>query len=231
MSEQLSRVMVVMPHPDDAEFGAAGTVASWGKDGKEVTYVVCTNGDKGSSDPDMTSERLAEIRRKEQADAANVLGVKDIVFLDYPDGWLEDTPEFRGKLVRLIRKYCPDIVMTTDPYRKYMWHRDHRITGIVTLDAIFPYSRDRLSYPEHIAEGLKPHHVREIYLWGSEDPNIYIDITETFDTKIAALTCHTSQVGSRIEGLKQRIRERSENTGKSQGFSLAESFHRIVIPY
>jgi LmbE family N-acetylglucosaminyl deacetylase len=231
MSEQLSRVMVVMPHPDDAEFGAAGTIASWGKDGKEVTYVVCTNGDKGSSDPEMTSERLAEIRRKEQTDAANMLGVKDIVFLDYPDGWLEDTPEFRGKLVRLIRKYRPDIVMTTDPYRKYMWHRDHRITGVVTLDAIFPYSRDRLSYPEHIAEGLQPHHVKEIYLWGSEDQNIYVDITDTFDTKIAALACHTSQVGSRIENLKQRMRERAESTGKSQGFPLAEGFHHIVIPY
>jgi len=231
MPEKLSRVMAIMPHPDDAEFGAAGTIARWVKEGKEATYVVCTNGDKGSSDPDMTSERLAIIRRREQTEAARVLGVKEVVFLDYPDGWLEDTPDFRGKLVRLIRKYQPDIVMTTDPYRKYMWHRDHRITGVVALDAIFPYARDRLSYPEHIAEGLPTHHVREIYLWGAEDPDTYVDVTNTFELKIAALTCHTSQIGARIETLRERIRERCEKVGQSHGCSLAETFRRIVIPY
>jgi LmbE family N-acetylglucosaminyl deacetylase len=231
MSEQLSRVMAIMPHPDDAEFGAAGTIARWIREGKESTYVVCTNGDKGSSDPDMTSERLAEIRRQEQTEAARILGVKDIVFLDYPDGWLEDTPAFRGQLVRLIRKYRPDVVMTTDPHRKYMWHRDHRITGVVALDAIFPYARDRLSYPEHIAEGLKTHHVREIYLWGAEEPDTFMDITETFDLKLAALACHTSQIGQRIEVLRERIRERSEKMGQSHGMAMAEAFRKIVIPY
>lgn len=205
-------------------------VASWTRQGREVVYVVCTNGDKGSSDPQMTSERLAEIRRREQLDAATVLGVKEVVFLGYPDGGLEDTPAFRGELVRLIRKHRPDVVVTADPYRRYLWHRDHRITGIVTLDAVFPYARDRLSYPEHLAEGLEPHAVKEVYLWASEEPNLFIDITETFETKMAALGCHVSQVGHFMEAVRQRMEERAAKTGEGNGVPLAEAFHRVEMP-
>ena len=225
------RVMVVTPHPDDAEIGAGGTIASWVRQGHEVIYVVCTNGDKGSSDPNMTSERLAQIRQQEQREAAKILGVSEVIFLGYPDGVLEDTPAFRGELVRLIRKHHPDVVMTTDPYRRYLWHRDHRITGRVTLDAIFPYARDHLSYPEHIAQGLAPHKVKEIYLWGSDEPDTYIDISETFDIKLAALSCHASQVGQHAEILKQRIKERASTMGQSQGVPLAEAFRRLEISY
>ena len=231
MEKSKITVMVVTPHPDDAEFGTAGTVASWVKQGREVIYVVCTNGDKGSADPDMTSDRLAQIRRQEQQKAANILRVKEVIFLDYPDGELEDTPAFRGELVRLIRKYRPDVVITSDPYRRYLWHRDHRITGTVTLDAIFPYARDHLSYPEHIAEGLAPHRVKEVYLWGAEEPDTYIDITETFDIKMAALNCHASQVGQYMEILGQRVRERAEKMGQEKGFPLAEAFRRIEVTY
>ena len=231
MEKSKTTVMVVTPHPDDAEFGTAGTVASWVKQGREVIYVVCTNGDKGSADPDMTSDRLAQIRRQEQQKAANILRVKEVIFLDYPDGELEDTPAFRGELVRLIRKYRPDVVITSDPYRRYLWHRDHRITGTVTLDAIFPYARDHLSYPEHIADGLAPHRVKEVYLWGAEEPDTYIDITETFDIKMAALNCHASQVGQYMEILGQRVRERAEKMGQKEGFPLAEAFRRIEITY
>lgn len=226
----MTRVMVVIPHPDDAEFGTAGTVASWVKQGREVVYVVCTNGDKGSLDPDMTSERLAQIRRQEQQKAATILGVKEVIFLDHPDGDLDDTPAFRGELVRLIRKHRPDVVITSDPYRRYLWHRDHRITGIVTLDAIFPYASYHLSYPEHIAEGLAPHLVKEVYLWGSEEPDTFIDITETFDIKMAALNCHASQMGQYKEILEQRVKERAERLGQNEGFALAEAFRRIEMP-
>lgn len=225
------RVMVVTPHPDDAEIGAGGTVASWVREGREVIYVVCTKGDKGSSDRDMTSERLAQIRQQEQREAARILGVKEVIFLGHPDGGLEDSPAFRGELVRLIRKYRPDVVLTTDPYRRYLWHRDHRITGIVTLDAIFPYARDHLSYPEHIAEGLAPHRVKEVYLWGAEEPDTFIDISETFPLKIAALSCHASQVRQHAEVLKRRIEERALKMGQSQGLPLAEAFRRIEIIY
>ena len=225
------RVMVVTPHPDDAEIGAGGTIASWVRQGREVIYVVCTNGDKGTSDPDITSERLSQIRQQEQMEAAKILGVSEVIFLGYTDGGLEDTPAFRGELVRLIRKHRPDVVMTTDPYRRYLWHRDHRITGIVTLDAIFPYARDRLSYPEQIAEGLEPHRVKEVYLWGSEEPDTFIDISETFSLKLAALSCHATQVGQHAQILKRRIEERASKTGQSQGVPLAEAFRRIEIIY
>ena len=225
-------VMVVTAHPDDSEFAAAGTMAKWVMEGREVIYVVCTNGDKGSSDPDMASERLAKIREQEQREAAKVLGISEVVFLGHPDGGLEDTPAFRGELVRLIRKYRPDIVMTHDPYRRYMGHRDHRITGIVTLDAIFPYARDHLFYPEHKAEGLKPYKVREVYLLGSEEPDTFVDISETFALKMKAVSCHVSQIGEHSDDWENWVKQRAERAaavGQSRGLSLAEAFRRIEI--
>ncbi|MEJ2169646.1 MAG: PIG-L family deacetylase [Desulfobacterales bacterium] len=141
-----SDVMVVSPHPDDAEYGVAGTVARWVKEGKRVIYVVCTNGDKGTSDIHMNPEQLIATRKKEQRAAADVLGVSEVIFLGLPDQGLEDTPEFRKRIVRLLRQYRPNTVVTADPYRRYVWHRDHRITGQVVLDAVFPYARDHLAY-------------------------------------------------------------------------------------
>ena len=131
-------ILIITAHPDDAEFGVAGTVARWTREGKQVVYVVCTNGDKGTSDRSLKPEQLAEIRKKEQEAAAKVLGVSEVRFLGYPDQELEDTSEFRKELVRMIRIYRPKIVVTSDPYRRYLWHRDHRIAGQVTLDAVFP---------------------------------------------------------------------------------------------
>ena len=159
-------MMVVTPHPDDAEFGVAGTVLKLTREGKKVVYVVCTNGDKGTSDRNMKQEDLVKIREKEQRAAAKLLGVSKVEFMRYPDQELEDTPKFRKALVRLIRRYRPEVVVTANPFRKYMWHRDHRITGQVVLDAVFPYARDHLSYPELLDEGLEPHKVHEVWLWG-----------------------------------------------------------------
>jgi LmbE family N-acetylglucosaminyl deacetylase len=223
-------ILVISPHPDDAEFGVAGSVAKWTREGKIVVYVVCTNGDKGTSDRNMKPEKLAEIREEEQLAAANVLRVKDVVFLRYPDQSLEDTPEFRKDLVRLIRMYKPDTVVTTDPYRRYIWHRDHRITSQVTLDAIFPYARDHLAYPDLLEEGLEPHKVKEVLLWGAEETNYCVDITDTFDLKIAALQCHKSQVGdSFTSNMGERMKERYRMMAKDEDYELAEAFHRIEI--
>jgi len=231
-AEPAATVMVVIPHPDDAEISCGGTVAKWTAEGRRVIYVLCTSGDKGSDDPEMTPERLATIREREQQEAARILGVEQVIFLRHPDGGLKDTPDFRGELVRLIREHRPGVVMTADPHRKYLWHRDHRITSTVTLDAIFPYARDRLYYPELMAEGLLPHKVKEVYLWGSEEPNVFIDIGATFDLKMAALSCHVSQVGPYLgKGFEGYIRERAAKAGESQGLSLAEAFHRIEITY
>ena len=156
--------MVVTPHPDDAEFGVAGTVAGWTREGKDVVYVVCTNGDKGTSDPNLKPEELAKIREEEQLAACKLLGVRYVEFLRYPDAGLEDDHEFRKDLVRMIRKYRPEVVVTSDPYRGYIWHRDHRIASRVTLDAIFPYARDHLAYPDLLEEGIKPHPVSYTHL-------------------------------------------------------------------
>ncbi len=219
--------MVVTPHPDDAEFGVAGTVAQWTREGKDVVYVVCTNGDKGTSDPEMKPERLAKIREEEQLTACKLLGVRDVEFLGYPDQGLEDNHEFRKGLVRMIRKYRPEVVVTSDPYRGYIWHRDHRIAARVTLDAIFPYARDIHSYPELAKEGLQPHRVREVLLWGSQDTNYRTDITDTFDVKMDALAAHKSQIPpERFAEMKGRMRERYQLMAEGEDFELAETFHR-----
>ena len=224
-------LMVVTPHPDDAEFGVAGTVARLTREGKKVVYVVCTNGDKGTDDRNMKPEEIAGIREQEQLAAAKLLGVSDVVFLRYPDQSLEDSDEFRKALVRVIRLYRPYAVVTADPYRKYMWHRDHRIAGQVTLDAVFPYSRDHLSYPELLDEGLEPHKVREMWFWASDEPNYRLDITDTFDTKLAALGCHKSQVSDIPPEMRERMRDWARMNAEGEEFELAEAFHRIELRY
>jgi LmbE family N-acetylglucosaminyl deacetylase len=230
MTMKPAQVMVVTPHPDDAEYGVAGTVARWARERKQIVYVVCTNGDKGTSDANMKPEEVAQIREKEQMAAAGVLGVKKVIFLRYPDQSLEDTPEFRKELVRLIRIYRPETIVTADPYRRYIWHRDHRITGQVTLDAVFPYARDPHSYPDLIKEGLQPHKVRELLFWAADDVNYRSDITDTFHLKVAALRCHESQVGHvPPQELEERLRERHRELAEGEEFQLAEAFHRVEI--
>ena len=230
MKTKLAQVMVVTPHPDDAEYGVAGTVVCWVSQGKEIVYVVCTNGDKGTSDASIKPEELAKTREEEQIAAANLLGVREVIFLRHPDQGLEDTPEFRKEIVRLIRMYRPETVVTADPYRRYIWHRDHRMTGQVTLDAIFPYARDIFSYPDLAKEGLDPHKVKEVLLWGTEDVNYRSDITETFDVKLSALRCHRSQVGHiPLQELEDRLRERHRSLAQGEEYKLAEGFHRVEI--
>jgi len=225
-----AQVMVVTAHPDDAEYGVAGTVARWVREGKSVIYVVCTSGDKGTSDPNVKPEELARIREEEQLAVAKLLGVREVIFLRHPDQSLEDTPEFRKEIVRLIRIYKPETVVTSDPYRRYIWHRDHRIAGQVTLDAIFPYARDHLAYPELLEEGFQPHKVKEVLLWGTEDPNYRSDITDTFDIKIAALRCHKSQMGFDLPAeIEKWLRERAKTMAEGEDFELAEAFHRVEI--
>ncbi len=233
MEQQPQKVaMVIGAHPDDPDFGVGGTVGKWIKEGWKVIYVVCTNGDKGSSDPDMTSERLARIRAQEQLGAAQVMGVSEVVFLGYRDGDLEDNSVFRGQLVRLIRKYRPDTVVTHDPHRKYMGHHDHRIAGQATLDAVFPYSRDHLFYPEHRNEGLTPFRVKEVLLYGSEDANFFVDIADTYDLKTRAVARHVSQVGDHSADWEQWTKERRERSIAMMGrpdMPYCESFRKLEI--
>lgn len=231
MGNKRADVLVITAHADDAEFGAAGTVARWVREGKEVVYLVCTNGDKGTTDRSVKPEDLARVREEEQKAAARVLGVREVVFLGHPDQSLEDTPELRKEIVRVIRQFRPRTVVTCDPYRRYLWHRDHRIAGQVTLDAVFPFARDHLAYPDLLQEGLEPHKVEEILFWGAEDVNFRSNITETFDLKVKALHCHKSQVKEIANPhLEDWLRERCRTMAEGEDFDLAEAFHRVVTP-
>jgi LmbE family N-acetylglucosaminyl deacetylase len=225
----LTPVLVVTPHPDDAEGGAGGTIIRWARQGRKVILVVCTAGDKGTSDRDMKPSELVKIRQEEQRQAAAVLGVAELIFLGFPDQELEDCSEFREKIVREIRRHRPGTVVTIDPNRRYIRHRDHAMCGRVTMDAIFPYARDHLSYPEHLEVGLEPHNVRELYLWGSEEPDAFVDISDTFVAKMDALYCHASQMSRPREEREARTRAHYHAYGKRMGVDLAEPFKRIEI--
>ena len=162
------RAMVVFAHPDDAELGAGGTAATWALAGCEISYVQCTSGSSGSNDPNMTSSEIVPIRAAEQRAAADVIGVKNLVVLDHPDGELEADRTFLGEVVRAIRQYRPSVVLCHDPHRFSGFnHRDHRSVGITVMDAIYPYARDHLHFPEHISDGLEPHKVRHLLCSGA----------------------------------------------------------------
>ncbi|MFL5758996.1 MAG: PIG-L deacetylase family protein [Thermomicrobiales bacterium] len=205
------RVAAIFAHPDDAEFICAGTVAKWAAEGQHVTYVLMTSGDKGSDDPSMTSEQLVTMREGEQRAACKVLGVQDVIFLRHPDAMLQNTLELRKELVRVIRTIKPDAVITFDPTVRYVGgqyinHPDHRVTGDVTLDAIYPAARDRLTFHELITEeGLEPHKVSEVYLTGLDQADFWVDITDYFDLKLEALKAHTSQIN--VEEVGEWVRE------------------------
>jgi LmbE family N-acetylglucosaminyl deacetylase len=232
MTTKKADFLVFTPHPDDAEFGTSGTVAKLTHDGKKVVYVVCTNGNKGTDDINMLPEELAKIREKEQLEAAKVLGVSDVIFLGHEDQALEDTPEFRKEIAMRIREYKPEVVITADPYRRYVWHRDHRIVGRVVLDAVFPYARDVWAYPDFMEKGLLPHKVKEVWLWAPEEENINFrsDITETFDLKVQALSCHKSQIKEPFKSeMEKWLCKRAKDMAEGEDFKLAEGFHRFEI--
>ncbi len=218
----------VVAHPDDAEFSSAGTIARFAKEGKSVTIIQVTSGDRGSSDRAATPEALADTRESEEREAARRLGVSEVVFLRQPDGALVPTIELREKITRMIRTHRPDVIVTHDPFRPYALHPDHRAVGMATHDAVYPTARDHLYYPEHLAEGLEPHKTAEIWYFGSEVPDVYIDITDSFDAKVDALMAHKSQVGDG-ENLAERLRERSTDLAKDQPFELAEAFKSVQM--
>jgi len=219
----IEAVMAIVAHPDDAEFSSAGTLAKFAKEGKRVYIVVCTAGNKGSPDPDMKDEDLAALREKEQLAASAELGITETIFLRNPDGELYPTLDFRRQVVEQLRRYRPDVVITHDPWRPYALHPDHRAVGTTVADAVYPTARDAIYFPEHYQAGLMPWKVGEIWFYGAEKPDRYVDISETFPQKIAALRHHDSQVG-RSNQLEERIRERVTEVGKEAGLPMAEAF-------
>ena len=222
------RAMVVVAHADDAEWGCGGTVAKWCAEGWEVVYVLCTDGSKGSEDPEMTSGRLAEIRKQEQLNAGKVLGLKEIVFLGYEDSMLEPTLELRRDIAREIRRYRPDVLICMNPMRSetdegYMGHPDHFASGEAALSAVFPSSRDRLTFPELLREGLEPHKVKEVWMmFHSDTANKFVDVSAYIDTAVDALKQHQTQVLE--EDAEVQMRQWRNGTGKKVGFAFAEAF-------
>jgi len=211
---ELERVMVIYAHPDDAEFGSSGTIAKWAREGVEITYVMVTNGASGSSDPEMTREKLADIRMKEQKQAAEILGVKDVIFLGFEDGYLYPTLELRKAVAREIRKGRPDAIISQDPTSRY-WapsyinHPDHIAVGEVVMRSINPDASTRLMFPElWKEEKLEPHKPKALFIFTFTEPDVFVDITDTIDLKVKALEAHASQVGEWPVG--EFIRERNK---------------------
>jgi LmbE family N-acetylglucosaminyl deacetylase len=229
---------VVVAHPDDAEFGCGGTVASWVREGWDVYYVVCTDASGGGPDeatdvgPD-ARRAIVDTRKLEQREAGRVLGLRDVIFLDFPDGTLAPTIELRRELVRLMRRYRPSRVVCQSPER--VWrpvmslgrhHPDHLAAGQATIAAIYPACQNPWDFPELLAEGLLPHKVRELYVMGAPEMNHAVDISTTFDLKLAALAAHDSQLGARMAELEPRLRQWASEIGQHHGFQYAEVFHR-----
>jgi LmbE family N-acetylglucosaminyl deacetylase len=225
------RAMFIFAHPDDIEFGVAGTAAKWAKRGSEVTYVVITDGNVGSHDRELTAAQLAEIRLGEQKAAADVAGAKNCIFLGYFDGLLVPSLELRKELVKLIRIHKPNVVVCGDPTMYFRGdrinHPDHRAAGKAAIDAVFPSSEMHLLHKEFEEEGITPHKVNYVYVSTYDDANFYVDVSESIDTKIEALRQHTSQLGDWDP--EERMKTRAAEVGKRVGFAYAESFRRMTL--
>ena len=225
-SDSLTRVMVIAAHPDDPEFGCAGTVVKWAQAGKKITYVLLTSGDKGSHDPNLRPGRLAALREEEQRAAARELGVEQVIFLRYPDGLLENNLELRRQLSSVIRQHQPHIVLTIDPWRPYQLHPDHRAAGQAALDAIYA-AREWHIFPEQLVGDVEPWRVEEAYLFWTHDADYWEDISQCIETRISALARHASQVGLNTEKLAERIRKWTREMGQEPGYEYAEGFKRF----
>ena len=219
--------MVIVAHPDDAEFLCGGTVAKWCDQGWTVYYVLATSGDKGTHDPELSHQELAALREQEQRDACRVLGVKEVIFLGHPDGFLRADEELRGEVVHLLRQYRPDVVLTWDGFRGGFNHSDHRAVGIAVRDAVYPAVRDHLYYPADRDDGLDAHQVNELLLAGSDDPDYVVDVSDYLETKLEAVICHRSQIGGRSpEEMRKVWQERMKRAGRGQ---LVERFKWVRI--
>lgn len=238
------RAMVIAAHPDDIEFGVAGTVARWTDEGAEVCYVLVTSGDVGIADPSLTREQVREIREPEQRAAARVVGVHEVVFLREPDGEIVNTLDLRRKLVREIRRFRPDAVICNDPTilfasEGYINHPDHRAVAMAALDAVFPAAGQPHVFEDLKNEGLSAHKTKKVYVstWSAENANTWVNITSTIDRKIEALMAHKSQMdemeSQRAANTRERIsgwlRQGAAERGKGREMAFAEQFRVITL--
>ena len=225
-------VLAVFAHPDDMDFSSAGTMAKWAAAGADITYLVCTDGSKGSEDPKMTPAKLARIRKAEQEEAARILGVKRVIILKHRDGELLADYTLKEDITKVIRQVRPEVVVTLDPTFLYSTkrgvvnHSDHRAAGQAAIDAVYPIARDRLNYPHHEKAGLLPHKTKTLLLVSWEGAEHYEDISKTIDTKIAALAAHASQVP---DGFEEWVKKRAAAIGKEAKMRQAEGFKKIEL--
>ena len=234
VNEIPSSALAIYGHPDDPEISAGGTLARWARGGATVWELICTKGEKGSQDPNQDRDALAAIRIQETEKAATVLGLAGHYHLDYGDGELRDDLEIRARIVELVRKLKPEVVVCPDPTAvffgdRYFNHSDHRVTGWATLDAVAPAAGNPHYFPEHAAEGLGVHHVSAVYLSGTLEPNAWIDIGDTLDRKIDGLFCHASQLVETGDWFRDFLRESAIDAGRLAGVQFAEAFRRIAL--
>ena len=229
------RVLSIHAHPDDQEFTVGGTLAKWARAGSVITTICLTRGGAGSNEhspPTLTREVLIPIREAEQRAAARLLGVAEVIFLDYEDGLLEPSVALRRDVTRLIRRYRPDAVVCGDPTVRYygstyLNHPDHRVAADAALDAVFPSAPTRLIFPELLAEGLEPHHVPTVFIHGSTAPDTFVDIAAVLDVKVAALRAHRSQLGDWDP--TAMITEWAREQGAPRRLGAAEAFRRMQL--
>jgi LmbE family N-acetylglucosaminyl deacetylase len=227
-------VLAVYAHPDDPEISAGGTLARWADAGAQVWVLITTRGDKGSPDPDVDSAALTRLRVEETAKAGALLGFADHFHLDYGDGELPDDLDLRAAIVRHVRDLRPEVVLCPDPTAvffgdAYFNHRDHRVTGWATLDAVAPAAGNPHYFRDQIVAGLPTHHVRAVYLSGTLEPNCWVDISDALERKIDALFCHASQLTETGEWFREFLRERAEDAGRTAGVRYAEAFRRLTF--
>jgi LmbE family N-acetylglucosaminyl deacetylase len=234
LSERPGRLLVVTAHPDDADFGIAGSVARWVGQGAVAQLVCCSSGEAGSDDADTDPLELAATREAEQRAAAEIVGYEDVTFLHQPDGAVANDLALREQLVRIIRTFRPESVAAIDPRlivheAGFVQHVDHREAGAAAIDAVYPAAQNAMAFPHLVkSEGLAPHHVERLYLFWSERPGAYVDIADTIDTKLAALRAHASQ-HRQPEQLEVRIRSWARREGEAVGLEAAESYSVIDL--
>jgi LmbE family N-acetylglucosaminyl deacetylase len=224
------KILVILAHPDDPEFFLGGTIAQWSKAGHAIEYYLLTKGERGSSNLSLTADDISKIRIEEQGEAARVLGVKKVNFLDHPDGYLAPDLETRKEVVRIIRSIRPDVLVTCDPLnyfsnRRYINHPDHRAAGQVVIDAVFPAAGNPFYYPELLKEGLEPHTVEEVWMSLTGEPNITLDVSGFWQLRLDALKKHASQIGDPDE-FEKRMSDRLDRDDAGKVIYL-EKFRRI----
>ncbi|CAB4660234.1 unannotated protein [freshwater metagenome] len=227
---EIKRILVISAHPDDSDFGASGTIAQWVAQGIEVSYCFCTNGDQGGEESGIPVEEMPAVRQREQREAGAAIGVTDITFLNYRDGSLEPTLGLRKDLVRMIRIAQPDRLVCQSPERNWdrigASHPDHLAAGESSIQAVYPDARNPFAFPEFMAEGLQPWRVKEVWVTAHNQPDHFVDITDTFHLKMAALHCHVSQTAHNPE-LENLVRSWGERNAAIAGFAegrIAEAF-------